>query len=89
MLDRRYNDVKSARIKPVTGSDVEPHFREKSAAARRSQRVREPIRFAPECSRYARQEEPFLIVGVIHRQRSPRDCEETAVGGPSAVFDLP
>lgn len=39
MLDGRYDDLKSGRIKPVPGDDVETHFREKSASARRSRRA--------------------------------------------------
>jgi len=35
-LNRRYDDLKSGRVKPVPGDEVEAHFREKSAAARRS-----------------------------------------------------
>jgi len=38
MLDRRYDDVKSGRVRPISGDDVEAYFREKSAAARREQR---------------------------------------------------
>jgi len=37
MLDSRYDDLKSGRVKPIPGDEVEAHFREKSAAARRSQ----------------------------------------------------
>ena len=37
MLNNRYDDLKSGRVKPVPGDEVEAHFREKSAAARRSQ----------------------------------------------------
>jgi len=37
MLDTRYNDVKSGRVKPISGDAVEAHFRAKSASARRSQ----------------------------------------------------
>lgn len=36
MLDRRYDEVKCGRVKPLPGDDVEAYFREKSAAARRS-----------------------------------------------------
>ncbi len=35
MLDSRYDDLKSGRVKPITGDEVEAYFREKSAAARR------------------------------------------------------
>jgi hypothetical protein len=38
MLNSRYDDLKSGRVKPVPGDEVEAYFREKSAAARRSQR---------------------------------------------------
>jgi hypothetical protein len=35
-LDSRYDDLKSGRVKPIPGDEVEAYFREKSAAARRS-----------------------------------------------------
>ncbi len=34
MLDSRYDDLKSGRVKPIPGDEVEAYFREKSAAAR-------------------------------------------------------
>lgn len=37
MLNSRYDDMKSGRVKPIPGDEVEAYFREKSAAARRSQ----------------------------------------------------
>jgi hypothetical protein len=37
MLDSRYDGLKSGRVKPISGDEVEAYFREKSAAARRSQ----------------------------------------------------
>jgi hypothetical protein len=37
MLNSRYDDLKSGRVKPIPGDDVAAYFREKSAAARRSQ----------------------------------------------------
>jgi len=37
MLSSRYDDLKSGRVKPISGGEVEAYFREKSAAARRSQ----------------------------------------------------
>ena len=37
VLDSRYDDLKSGRVKPVPGEEIEAYFREKSAAARRSQ----------------------------------------------------
>ena len=37
MLDGRYDDLKSGRVKPIPGDEIEAYFREKSAAARRSQ----------------------------------------------------
>ena len=37
VLNSRYDDLKSGRVKPIPGDDVETYFREKSAAARRSQ----------------------------------------------------
>ena len=36
MLDSRYDDLKSGRVRSIPGEEVEAHFREKSAAARRS-----------------------------------------------------
>ena len=38
ILDSRYDDLKSGKVKPIPGDEVEAYFREKSAAARRSQR---------------------------------------------------
>jgi len=35
-LNSRYDELKSGRVKPVPGDEVESYFREKSAAARRS-----------------------------------------------------
>jgi hypothetical protein len=35
MLNSRYDDLKSGRVKPIPGDEVEAYFREKSAAARR------------------------------------------------------
>jgi predicted DNA-binding protein len=37
MLNSRYDDLKSGRVKPIPGAEVEAYFREKSAAARRRQ----------------------------------------------------
>jgi hypothetical protein len=37
MLDRRYDDLESGRVKPIPGDEVETYFREKSAAARKMQ----------------------------------------------------
>jgi predicted transcriptional regulator len=37
MLDSRYDDIKSGKVKMIPGDEVEAYFREKSAAARRSQ----------------------------------------------------
>jgi len=34
MLDSRYDDLKSGRIRPIPGSEVAAYFREKSAARR-------------------------------------------------------
>ena len=39
MLDSRYDDIKSGRVKLIPGEEVEAHFREKSAAARRKKPV--------------------------------------------------
>jgi predicted DNA-binding protein len=36
-LNTRYDDLKAGRVKPISGDEVEAYFREKSAAARRSQ----------------------------------------------------
>jgi hypothetical protein len=35
MLNSRYDDLKSGRVKPISGDEVEAYFRDKSAAARR------------------------------------------------------
>jgi hypothetical protein len=37
MLNSRYDDLKSERVKAVPGDEVEAHFRKKSAGVRRSQ----------------------------------------------------
>jgi hypothetical protein len=37
MLDSRYDDIKSGKVKMIPGEEVEAYFREKSAAARRSE----------------------------------------------------
>ena len=37
VLNSRYDDLKSGTVKPIPGEEVEAYFREKSAAARRSQ----------------------------------------------------
>ncbi len=37
MLNSRYDDLKSDRVRPIPGDEVEAYFRKKSAAARRSQ----------------------------------------------------
>jgi hypothetical protein len=34
MLNSRYDDLKSGRVKPVSGHEVAAHFRERSAARR-------------------------------------------------------
>jgi hypothetical protein len=36
-LNSRYDDLKSGKVKPIPGDEVEAYFRQKSAAARRSQ----------------------------------------------------
>jgi hypothetical protein len=38
MLNSRYDDLKSGRVKPVSRDGLVAHFREKSAAARRMPR---------------------------------------------------
>lgn len=35
MLDRRYDDLKSGKVKAIPGDEVEAYFREKSAARRK------------------------------------------------------
>lgn len=35
-LNSRYDDLKSGRVKPISRDEVVAHFREKSAAARRT-----------------------------------------------------
>jgi predicted DNA-binding protein len=37
MLNSRYDDLKSGRVKPLPGEEIEAYFREKSEAARRLQ----------------------------------------------------
>jgi predicted DNA-binding protein len=37
MLNGRYDDLKDGSVKPIPGDEVEAYFRDKSAAARRSQ----------------------------------------------------
>jgi predicted DNA-binding protein len=37
MLNNRYDDLKSGGVKPIPSDEVEAYFRDKSAAARRSQ----------------------------------------------------
>jgi predicted transcriptional regulator len=37
MLNNRYDDLKAGRVRPIPGDEVEAYFRQKSAAARRSQ----------------------------------------------------
>jgi hypothetical protein len=37
MLDGRYDDLKSGKVKSIPGEEVEAHFRGKRADARRSQ----------------------------------------------------
>jgi predicted DNA-binding protein len=37
MLNKRYDDLKSGKVKAIPGDEVEAYFDEKSAAARRSQ----------------------------------------------------
>lgn len=36
MLTDRYDNLKGGRVKPISGEDIVAHFREKSAATRRS-----------------------------------------------------
>lgn len=38
LLDRRYDDLKSGRVKSVSREEIVEHFHEKSAAARRAPR---------------------------------------------------
>jgi predicted DNA-binding protein len=37
MLDSRYDELKSGRVKPISGDEVEAYFRQKSAARRSPQ----------------------------------------------------
>jgi hypothetical protein len=37
MLNSRYDDLNSGRVKPISRDEIVTHFREKSAAARRTQ----------------------------------------------------
>jgi len=37
MLNSRYDELKSGNVKSIPGNEVAAHFRQKSAAARRSQ----------------------------------------------------
>ncbi len=37
LLDSRYDDIKSGKVKLLPGDEVEAYFRERSAAARRQQ----------------------------------------------------
>lgn len=37
MLDTRYDDLKTGRVKSIPSQEVEAYFREKSAAVRRAQ----------------------------------------------------
>jgi predicted DNA-binding protein len=37
MLNSRYDDLKSGKVKPIPGDEVEAYFSDKSAVARRSQ----------------------------------------------------
>ncbi len=34
MLDSRYDDLKSERVKPIAGDEIEAYFREKSISRR-------------------------------------------------------
>ena len=43
MLDSRYDDLESGKVKPIPGDEVEAYFREKSAAARRKRPVHDRI----------------------------------------------
>ena len=48
MLNSRYDDLKSGRVKPIAGDEVEAYFREKSAApVVRNRPVHERLRFPP------------------------------------------
>lgn len=43
MLNSRYDDLKSDRVRPIPGDEVEAYFRKKSDAARRSNPVHDRI----------------------------------------------
>jgi hypothetical protein len=60
MLDNRYDDLKSGRVKPIPGDEVVAYFREKSAAARRSR---------PKC---APDERPLWVIALMHGRPNPR-----------------
>lgn len=36
MLDRRYEEIQSGKVKPISGEEIEAHFSRKFEAARRS-----------------------------------------------------
>jgi hypothetical protein len=36
MLDSRYDDLKSGKVKPISGEEMIAHFRQKSSAARKA-----------------------------------------------------
>jgi hypothetical protein len=42
MLNSRYDELKSGRVKPIPGDEVVAYFREKSAAARLNQKGSQP-----------------------------------------------
>ena len=47
MLDSRYDDLKSGKVKPISGEEMLAHFRQKSAAARPQtvhDRIGQPVR---------------------------------------------
>ena len=44
MLNSRYDDLKSGRVKPISRDEVIAHFREKSAAAHRTPPVYDRLR---------------------------------------------
>ena len=43
MLNSRYDDLKGGRVKPISRDEVLAHFREKSAAARRTRPVHDRV----------------------------------------------
>jgi len=71
MLDSRYDDIKSGKVKLIPGDEVEAHFREKSAA-RRCSPVHDRLRFHPEARKDL--DEVWEYIGGTALMRRPHDC---------------